>query len=97
MQSNGKASYTGAHGLLLANDDGEYYYDSKNTWAKFDTSRKSFALTALSDSQEYNFYPFDTSIAPGHKKGHNHYFGMTMTAPFMQPTDGTVFDHNGNS
>jgi fibro-slime domain-containing protein len=93
----GKASYMGAHGLLRANADGEYYYDSKNTWAKFDTSSKSFALTALSDSQEYNFYPFDKSIAPGHKKDHNHYFGMTMTAPFMQPTDGTVFDHNGNS
>ena len=99
VQANGKASYTGAHGLLRANADGEYYYDSKNTWAKFDTSRKSFALTELSDAstQEYNFYPFDTSIASGHKAGHNHYFGMTMTAPFMQPTDGKVFDHNGNS
>lgn len=99
VQANGKASYTGAHGLLRANADGEYYYDSKNTWAKFDTSSKSFALTELSDAstQEYNFYPFDASIASGHKAGHNHYFGMTMTAPFMQPTDGTVFDHNGNS
>ncbi len=96
---DGKASYTGAHGLMRANADGEYYYDSKNMWAKFDTSSKNFSLTQLSDAntKEYNFYPFDSSISEGHGAPHNHYFGMTMTAPFLQPTSGTVFDHNGNS
>lgn len=96
---DGKASYTGAHGLMRANADGEYYYDSKNTWAKFDTLSKNFSLTQLSDAntKEYNFYPFDSSISEGHGAPHNHYFGMTMTAPFLQPTGGTVFDHNGNS
>lgn len=96
---DGKASYTGATGLLRANADGEYYYESKNTWAKFDTASKEFSLTQLSDagSNEYNFYPFDSKIAPKHGTGHNHYFGMTMTAPFLQPTGGTVFDHNGDS
>ena len=96
---NGKASYTGAHGLMRANADGEYYYDSKNTWAKFDTVSKNFSLTPLSSAstEEYNFFPFDAGLSSGHKGGHNHYFGMTMTAPFLQPTGGTVFDHNGKS
>ena len=97
---DGKASYTGATGLLRTNSDGDYYYDSTKTWAKFDSSNKKFSLssvTSTSANDDYNFYPFDKTIAPKHGVGHNHFFGMTMTAPFMQPTGGTVFDDNGNS
>ncbi len=102
LSVDGKASYTGAHGLMRANADGEYYFDSKNTWAMFDASSSKFSLTSVTpasstNADQYYFYPFDSKVAPNYGAGHNHYFGMTMTAPFMQPTDGTVFDHNGNS
>lgn len=65
----GKASYTNVGGLLQIDEDGYYYYNSKENFASFDEDSNSFKLYELPGvnqggsgvSGDGQFFPFDAA------------------------------------
>ena len=65
----GKASYTNVGGLLQIDEDGYYYYNSKENFTSFDEASNSFKLYELPGvnqggggvSGSGQFFPFDTA------------------------------------
>ena len=64
----GKASYPGAEGLLQMDEDGYYYYDSRQTFAEYDQTTKRFNLYEGSytrgDGQEVGGAVFAAGSSP---------------------------------
>lgn len=88
-------------GLLQVNKDGYYYYDSTKNYAEYDEDSNRFTLydqsaITYTDNTGYTtngqFFPFDSFDEVGDLTANNeklnHYFGMTLTARFIQQYEG---------
>lgn len=114
-----RKAYRNVGGLLQVNDGGYYYYDSTQNYADFDETANRFTLyndwaityTPQNGNATYgHFFPFDdydtVSRTTGAGTGAlNHYFGMTLTARFIQQYGGhtdasqntnMIFDFSGD-
>ena len=80
-----KDSYPGVNNLLYVDKDGYYTYDSRDYWADFDESSKTFTLTeqTSSDTEVRGFWPF------GQQK---FWLGMHMNTQFSMPANGQVLN-----
>lgn len=98
-------AYRNVKGLLQVDESGYYYYDSKKNFAEFNEASNSFTLyndwaVTYTDSSnqltEGQFFPFDSynklDRSANASDGNllNHYFGMTLTARFIQQYGGHV-------
>lgn len=97
ISNEGKASYPDVKGLLTVDQEGYYSYDCKTNFATFQESTNSFKVydtsATLNLQEEGAFLPFndlnDSPYVDWEHSGHiNHWFGLTMTTHFMQPTGG---------
>lgn len=93
--------YRNVTGLLQVNSGGYYYYDSTKNYAEYDEDNNRFTLYDQSaitytdmNNQTTNgqFFPFDAfgkvSAWSADNPELNHYFGMTLTARFIQQYGG---------
>lgn len=99
-----RAAYRNVKGLLQLDDDGYYYYDSKQNYAEFDEDNNRFilyddwAVTYYNDQSKHTtegqffpFNPYDQAVSlDGSDPELNHYLGMTLTARFVQHHDGYI-------
>lgn len=77
---------------LLQSIDGYYVYDSTQNYAELDTTTNSFTLYSVpavsGAGSTGQFFPFDSfekaELASAVSDELNHYFGMTLTARFIQ-------------
>lgn len=90
--------YRGVTGLLSLDDTGYYYYDSTKNFAELNkesgeiTLYNTWGVSAAGNSPDGQFFPFNTFAADATSNSRsstiNHYFGMTLTARFVQQYDG---------
>ena len=107
---NAKAVYKNLDGLFKKDGNGYYYYDSDEYYAYLEKAGDGFSneFKAVS-KKDVGFYPFtiptDENIRDIREAnddavlGHtdvNHYFGMTITADFIQPRDGEIAPASGS-
>lgn len=93
MSTDDREAYTDVKDLFYIDEKGYYTYDSSEYFAKFESDGSgsgSFTLSNPSslgfDSSNGQFFPFNNPSDS--KESANHFFGLTMTTHFMQPTDG---------
>lgn len=99
----GKSAYMNVGGLLQQNEEGYYYYNSKQNFAAFDEDTNSFILykepgvKKNATSSPGQFFPFNTAeevflenedTIDSQNEKLNHYFGVHMKTRFQQPKDG---------
>lgn len=112
-------AYRNVTGLLQINEGGYYYYDSTKNYAEFDEETNHFTLYddwavtytpksgTTNAGQFFPFNEFDTvsQSTNAQNSGLNHYFGMTLTARFIQQYGGhtdpsgktdMIFDFSGD-
>lgn len=102
-QVEGKRAYMNVDGLLQQNEEGYYYYNSRDNFASFDKDKNSFILYDKpgvkkdTNSSPGQFFPFNTANEVFTNNGGtitsqdqvlNHYFGVHMKTRFQQPKDG---------
>lgn len=100
---DGKRAYMNVGGLLQQNEEGYYYYNSKENFAAFDEVTNSFILYDKpgvkkdTNSSLGQFFPFNTATQvfiddedtiDSQNEKLNHYFGVHMKTRFQQPKDG---------
>lgn len=97
-------AYRNVTGLLQMDENGYYYYDSTKNYAEFDKDTNHFTLyddwavtyTPNNQNTTYGqFFPFDayhtvSRTSTANDENLNHYFGMTLTARFMQRYGGHI-------
>lgn len=97
-----RSAYRNVSGLLQMDSNGYYYYDSQKNYAEFDEASNSFLLyndwavtytnnaNTTTKGQFFPFNAYDTlsRTANGSDSDMNHYFGMTLTARFIQQYGG---------
>lgn len=93
MSTDDREAYTDVKDLFYIDEKGYYTYDSSEYFAKFEpdgSGSGSFTLSDPSslgfDNSNGQFFPFNNPSDS--KESANHFFGLTMTTHFMQPTDG---------
>ena len=99
----GKSAYMNVGGLLQQNEEGYYYYNSKQNFAAFDEDTNSFILykepgvKKNATSSPGQLFPFNTAeevflenedTIDSQNEKLNHYFGVHMKTRFQQPKDG---------
>lgn len=97
-----KAAYTNLNGLFQEDGEGYYYYDSDLNYAYLEKKGDQFSdtFTVLEESG-LGFFPFTDethmnadsgarAVAPLGSSDVNHYFGMNISANFIQPRDGKI-------
>lgn len=95
-------AYRNVGGLLQVDGEGYYYFDSKQNYAEFNKDTNSFRLykdwavhhkASSGNDTNGQFFPFDpfdtvTQTTLAGSSSLNHYFGMTLTARFVQRYEG---------
>lgn len=107
--------FRGVKGLLQTNDAGYYYYNSQENFAEFNEETNRITLydhwgvVTGGNGPNGQFFPFnsfrDNILSKSTGASMNHYFGMTLTARFVQRYDGytdssrqkaTIFEFSGD-
>lgn len=94
-----RKTFRNVKGLLQVSEDGYYCYDSKQNFAELNEDTKQITLYnnwgVYSNSKSYlngQFFPFnkyeEVALDKSISSRINHYFGMTLTARFIQRYDG---------
>lgn len=102
----GKRTYANAQGLFQLDANGNYVFDSQQTYAELtsDNGQNVFSLNepwhvssdgSVADQVNGQFFPFNSyaSTSQDTKSSStalNHFFGMHMSSDFIQPTGGTA-------
>ena len=100
IQHVGKASYRRVGGLLRNDEQGYYFFDSKQTMAEYNNDKNEIYIYNTPGIKERetdanttgHFFPFNQAPevmeAARDDKLLNHYFGMTITTRFLQKNGG---------
>lgn len=98
----GKKSFSNVTGILRENESGYYYYDAKERAVELDETPSNGYYTVneyTSPAVGYNttigqFFPFNSAHKTAHLKADekpiNHYFGVSISARFVQQNGGIV-------
>ena len=99
-EAEGKASFSKTTNLLSVDSNGYFYYNSAERYAQLDETSHNFTVynepagvnTSIAGLQYGQFYPFNEAHEVAQLNDMtdpiNHYFGMTLTARFIQRNGG---------
>lgn len=100
----GKAVYKRVNGLLRNDDQGYYFFDSKQTMAEYNSDENELFIydtpgVKYDDTHAGQFFPFNSApqVIEAWRDDQllNHYFGMTITTRFLQKNSGYTKPSNG--